>query len=274
MVHSLLKTPGLFGHGHLLPRDREPQGLAGRADRLFLLACGLACVGLLGCAQGKEGGKDSKIQIQSDMLPKISVPQKGLLYSFFDTQAEFRTVDELPLIAKTALAEVMILDPRSRLPGDFIWVADLRAPSKDYGEYKVWLEPKSSWLDRVMPKKSLLAEREKPAKKKPIRKRPRPPQTAKAAPAQDSKTKWDVIMFSTTWCPSCKKAREFFQSKRVRMLDLDIEKDPQAASDYEQVVKQAGLKAQAVPVIIVRGKVFQGFSAPQMEAALASPSPA
>jgi glutaredoxin len=224
---------------------------------------------MTGCPPNR-GRQDSRIPKPSDSIQRLSIKgSKGLLYSFFDRSAELITVDERRLIADTARAEVMVLDPRAnRLTGDLIWVADLRE-SRSAGDYKVWLEPKSTWLDRVMPKKSRLAARE-PSSPQPTRKPRRPKVKPKVlGPEESPKNLYDVVMFSTAWCPSCKKARDFFQKKALRFLDLDVEKDPQAAVEFEKVVRSAGLKAQAVPVIVVRGQVFQGFSPPQMEAALA-----
>ena len=82
-----------------------------------------------------------------------------------------------------------------------------------------------------------------------------------------------MILFSTAWCPSCKAARAFLQSRGVRFVELDVEKSQQAAQQYSAVVQRFGLKRGAVPVIVVNGKAFQGFSRPQIESALAQAKP-
>ena len=78
-------------------------------------------------------------------------------------------------------------------------------------------------------------------------------------------------MFSTAWCPSCKTARQYFQSKRVQFLELDVEKDAQAAQKYQQITAAYRLRAGVVPLLIINGRPLQGFSKPQVDAALAAP---
>ena len=79
-----------------------------------------------------------------------------------------------------------------------------------------------------------------------------------------------MILFSTAWCPSCKTARAFFQQRGIPFQELDVERNQQAQQLYLQVSRQARLRPGVVPVIIVGDRVFQGFSRPQIEAALAA----
>lgn len=34
-----------------------------------------------------------------------------------------------------------------------------------------------------------------------------------------------IVMYSTTWCPDCRRAKKFLDKKKVDYLDVDIEED-------------------------------------------------
>jgi glutaredoxin len=79
-------------------------------------------------------------------------------------------------------------------------------------------------------------------------------------------------MFSTSWCPSCRDARQYFASKDVPFVELDVEKNMQARQQYQAIAQKFGLRPGVVPLIMIDGRPFQGFSKPQVQAALAGHS--
>jgi glutaredoxin len=236
-----------------------------------------------GACSSKAHRADAGPKPQPDTIPRISVRAgKGLLFTFFNRRADMQTAEDPGAVPQTARTDVWVTDPRVRLPGDMIIVADLRKKGKT-GEYRAWVEPKGTWLDRVMPKTSelkalaraaLQAEQKKRNRKRRRWRRAarrRKPRQGSASPAKAQRPQ--VILFSTAWCPSCKSARRFFQAKGVRFVELDVEKDRQAQQQYLQIQQAYRLKPGVVPLIVVNGRVFQGFSAPQIEAALAAGPP-
>ena len=68
-----------------------------------------------------------------------------------------------------------------------------------------------------------------------------------------------VVMYSTDWCPYCKKARKYFHENNIRFTDHDIEKDPAANKIYKQ------LGGSGVPLILVDDTKLQGFSEDNFE---------
>jgi glutaredoxin len=72
-----------------------------------------------------------------------------------------------------------------------------------------------------------------------------------------------VVMFATSWCPYCAKARELFKKKGVRFTELDIERNPQAKDFMERVMGMSGY-----PTIVIGNRVTLGFNEPQIEASL------
>lgn len=63
-----------------------------------------------------------------------------------------------------------------------------------------------------------------------------------------------VILYSTSWCGYCKKARSFMNQENISFDEYDIEKSATAKRAYEQ----AGGKG--VPLLIRGEKSIQGFS--------------
>ena len=253
--------------------------------RLTLFCC-LALSGLACKSEVKGTSKPLRVADASVKAPFSVADGRGLLFSFFDQRATMRTVERIADIEKLARSQVMVIDPGSRLSGDRVHVADLRASAAT--PFPTWIEKRGSWLSRNMPKQSELDEValaklaiNKPAPKKRrrirrrIKRRRRLAAKAKAKvaePSQASKalaSPTRVVMFSTAWCPACKSARAYFAQKKIPILDLDVEKDRMAAQRFMAIQQRLNLKRGAIPLIIINGRVLQGFSKPQVEAALA-----
>jgi len=63
-----------------------------------------------------------------------------------------------------------------------------------------------------------------------------------------------VILYSTSWCGYCKKARAFMQQENISFDEYDIEKNSIAKRNYER----AG--GRGVPLLIKGKESLQGFS--------------
>ena len=64
----------------------------------------------------------------------------------------------------------------------------------------------------------------------------------------------DVVMYSTSWCGVCKKAKRYFESKNIPYIEYDIEKSEKAAREFKK------LRGRGVPVILVGDNRMNGFS--------------
>ncbi len=49
------------------------------------------------------------------------------------------------------------------------------------------------------------------------------------------KTPAQIVMYCTSWCPDCHRARLFLDKKQIDYLEVDIEADEQAAHLVEQI---------------------------------------
>ena len=63
-----------------------------------------------------------------------------------------------------------------------------------------------------------------------------------------------VVMYSTSWCGYCAKARQYFKSKGIAFKEYDIEKNKKAKQKYDR------LGGQGVPLILVGKKSMRGFT--------------
>lgn len=72
-----------------------------------------------------------------------------------------------------------------------------------------------------------------------------------------------VIMFATSWCPYCAKAREVFAKHGVHYTELDLERDPAAEAFQHDVMGLSGF-----PTIVIGNRVTQGFDEGQIVASL------
>jgi thioredoxin reductase (NADPH) len=45
----------------------------------------------------------------------------------------------------------------------------------------------------------------------------------------------EIIVYSTVWCPDCKRAKKFFGEQRISYLNIDIEHNPEAMAFVEKV---------------------------------------
>ncbi len=63
-----------------------------------------------------------------------------------------------------------------------------------------------------------------------------------------------VIMYSTSWCGYCKKARSYFKKNDINYVEYDIEKNKRAKQEYDS------LGGTVIPVILVGKKKMNGFN--------------
>jgi glutaredoxin len=77
------------------------------------------------------------------------------------------------------------------------------------------------------------------------------------------KKKADVVLYTTSWCPYCRKARDYLRSRGIDFIEYDIEKDREAATRKKQLDNRGG-----VPFAIINGRSISGFSSSAYERAL------
>ncbi len=63
-----------------------------------------------------------------------------------------------------------------------------------------------------------------------------------------------VVMYATSWCGYCAKARSFFKKQGIAFTEYDIEKDADAKQRYD------ALGGQGIPVIFIDDVRINGFN--------------
>jgi len=74
-----------------------------------------------------------------------------------------------------------------------------------------------------------------------------------------------IVLYSVSWCPHCKDAKEYLTSHNIPFINRDVEMDDAAMSDLMEKYKSRG-----VPVIILGNdeKIIKGFDRDKFEKAL------
>jgi glutaredoxin len=122
-------------------------------------------------------------------------------------------------------------------------ISDSPPPAaKSPGDIKVYNDSPEKSLDTAPP---------------PVRKK------EETRPAFERKRKADVVLYTTSWCPYCRKARDYLRSRGIDFVEYDIEKDREAAIRKRQLDNRGG-----VPFAIINGRSISGFSASAYERAL------
>ena len=100
---------------------------------------------------------------------------------------------------------------------------------------------------------------------KPREGTPKPP-SAIVVPSKEKREYRDieVILYTTQWCPYCRKAREYLKSLGVNLIEYDVEKDK--SKEAERLTKSRG--GSGVPVIDVEGIILRGYNSDSIKNAV------
>jgi glutaredoxin len=76
-----------------------------------------------------------------------------------------------------------------------------------------------------------------------------------------------VVMYATTWCPYCAKARDYFAQAGIAYVEHDVEKSASAHEEFKR------LGGRGVPLIVVGREKMNGFSEQGFEHLMARAAP-
>ena len=69
-----------------------------------------------------------------------------------------------------------------------------------------------------------------------------------------------VTLYTTSWCPACKRAKAWLKGKQVAYVERDVESDSAARSELAAEAEKQGVGKRGVPVLDAYGKLAEGFS--------------
>lgn len=82
--------------------------------------------------------------------------------------------------------------------------------------------------------------------------------------AKDDNAMTEVLVYTTSTCPWCRRAKEYLAGKNLSFREVNVERDGEAAGAMIEATGQA-----AVPVIKIGGTWIVGFHPPTIDRALA-----
>ena len=191
--------------------------------------------------------------VQASSLPKIRVtPKARLLLTYAGDDGAFTTVDKIDKVPEARRGWVRVVDlaikPARRMDHELVYVADLREKGKD-GSFPYVVLPRGTFEAAAVNRAHSGA-------------------TSGDAPATPGRPGQAVILYSTTWCPACRTARDYMKQNSIPFVEKDIEKDRQAAAELLEKARRAGISASGVPVLDVGGSLMQGFDPARLRALL------
>lgn len=74
-----------------------------------------------------------------------------------------------------------------------------------------------------------------------------------------------IVLYSASWCPHCKKAKEYFAENNIPYINKDVEDDEKAMDDVKIKYKSLG-----IPVIVIGNdeKILKRFNKEEFEKAV------
>lgn len=74
-----------------------------------------------------------------------------------------------------------------------------------------------------------------------------------------------IVLYSTSWCPHCKQAKEYFTKNNIPFINRDVELDDAAMEDLTKKYR-----SQGVPVLVIGNdeKILKGFNQGNFEKAV------
>jgi len=74
----------------------------------------------------------------------------------------------------------------------------------------------------------------------------------------------EVLVYTTSTCPWCRRAKEYLANKNLSFREVNVERDEGAAREMVEATGQT-----AVPVLKIEGTWIVGFHPPTIERVLA-----
>ncbi len=82
----------------------------------------------------------------------------------------------------------------------------------------------------------------------------------KKSPASAPSRSQSITMYSTSWCPHCKRARAYFAERGIAYDEVDVEASEKSKREFKE------MGGGGVPFIIVGDKAMRGFDPDRMDA--------
>ena len=88
----------------------------------------------------------------------------------------------------------------------------------------------------------------------------------RAPMAENAAPDADVVLYCTPWCPSCRRARAYLQTRGIEYVEVDISRDRAAA----QRVRGWANGNETTPTFDIRGTVVVDYNQARLDEVLGS----
>jgi glutaredoxin len=147
---------------------------------------------------------------------------------------------------------------------DLFYVTNLTVKNPD-GAYPVTTMPRQEWDAIIVKRRVAFAA---PSAAPTEEQAPEPPKGAGQAQAAKPPASFTVIVYGAAWCGACHQAVAYLKSRKVPVIEKDIEQDPAAENEMHAKLARAGIHGGSIPVIDVKGRILIGFEPHQLDAAV------
>lgn len=147
---------------------------------------------------------------------------------------------------------------------DLFYVTNLTVKNPG-GSYPVTTMPRAEWDAMISKRRQAFAAPSAAPTEEPAA--DAPPSGAQS-PAAKSAAAFTVIVYGAAWCGACHQAVAYLKSRKVPVIEKDIEQDANADSEMRAKLARAGAHGGSIPVIDVKGRILIGFEPHQLDAAV------
>ena len=219
--------------------------------KAFVLTCFCLCVGL-------GAGCKSKTDDEAPVAVDVRDDRTDLLFVWIDELGETHVEVSSAAVPADHRDFVRVIDPKGP-SGDRIVLVTLGSKQPD-GRYATRVVPRDEFENVVLTRRKEHGVAVVPSAGAAAR--------LPMAGAGAESSRPAVIIYCAEWCGPCHQAAAYLKQRGIPFVEKDIEKDPTAQKEMREKLRAAGLAGGSIPVIDVRGRVMQGFSASAVDAAL------
>jgi len=229
-------------------------------------------IGFAGCKRRPADELAAETEAEkAKPLPALALTDDtpDLLLTWIDARGDTHVAHKPPDIAPDGRGQVrVVVTTREEGTRSVFYVANLASKNAD-GTYPVSTMPRSEWDAIIVQRRQAFAA---PAATADPADDPGKSPTGEEPPAKGSspqaRTAFTVIVYGAAWCGACHEAVAYLKSRKVPVVEKDIEQDPTAQSEMQAKLARAGVHGGSIPVIDVKGKILIGFEPHALEAAV------
>jgi glutaredoxin len=212
-----------------------------------------------------ELGQDNAPQVKS--LPPLNITDDtpDLLLTWVSARGDANTVGKPADVPTEGRDQVrVVVTTKEDGARDLFYVTNLTVKNPD-GTYPVTTMPRTEWDAVILKRRQAFAA---PSAAPTEEQAQEPPHGAGQAPVAKPPTSFTVIVYGAEWCGACHQAVAYLKSRKVPVIEKDIEQDPAADTEMRAKLARAGVHGGSIPVIDVKGRILIGFEPHQLDAAV------